>query len=233
MARAKAAGDFARAGSLQGLARALARSSNPRTAEYERVLRRIVPFMVAIFLCVLIVGASFQINQSRTRALSDAVDDIELVSTAVATQLNDAILHSENAGVLEALLKHLPHRALASGRQVILSDASGQIVGVLPAEPDVPNRPDKQTLFDRLGPAQPLTTFNEKAGVLRITLPDGQDALASVRALSAPYGQIAIVHPIRSLLAEWRTSAFRSALLLFATVMAACRPVPSSFRSAT
>ncbi len=220
MARAKVAGDFARAGSLQGLARALSRPSDPRTAEYERILRRFVPFMVATFLCVLIVGASLQVKQSRTRALNDAVDDIELVSTAVATQLNDIITHCENGTVLETLLKHLPNRALASGRQVILSDESGQIVGVLPAEPDAPNGPDKQTLFDRLGPAQPLTTFNEKAGVLRITLPDGQDALASVRALKAPYGQIAIVHPVRSLLAEWRSSAIRSALLLLATVMA-------------
>ncbi len=220
MARAKAAGDFARAGSLQGLAYALSNPSRSRTVEYERLLRRVVPFMVALFLGVLIVGTWVQLRQSRARAMSDAVDDIELVSTAVATQLNDALAHSETAGLIETLLGRLPARALASGRQVILSDAAGEVVGVLPPEPEVANRPSKETLFDRLGPGQPLTTFNEKAGVLRITLSDGEDALASVRALSAPYGQVAIVHPVPSLLTDWRRAAVRSALLLLATVLA-------------
>nr|WP_131194370.1 ATP-binding protein [Lichenihabitans psoromatis] len=217
MARVNAANDFARAGSLQGLARALAEPSHPRTADYEWLIRRIVPVMVVFFLAILATGAFFQATQSRDRALGDAVDDLELVSAVVAAQLNDSITHSPDGSLLDTLAKTLPSRALASGRQLIISDASGVIVGMLPPDPMSSDHPFKQTLYDRLGPAQPLTTFNEKAGVLRITLSDGEDAFATVRALRPPYGQIAIVHPVAGLLADWRSASFRSGFLLFAT----------------
>ena len=215
MARANAANEFARAGSLQGLARALAEPSDPRLADYEWLLRRLVPVMVAFFLAILFVGAFFQATQSRDRALSDAVDDIELVSTVVAAQLNEAVAHRESGQPLETLAGSLPSRALTAGRQIIISDTDGYIVGLLPAEPAMAGA--KQLLFDRLGPAQPLTTFNEKAGVLRITLSDGQDAFATVRALRPPLGQLAIVHPVSGLLADWRSGSLRSGFLLFAT----------------
>jgi two-component system cell cycle sensor histidine kinase PleC len=78
------------------------------------------------------------------------------------------------------------------------------------------------SLSDYLGPAQPLTIFAEKAGVLRITLPDGSDALATVRTLDAPLGQVAFVYPISAILAEWRANAFRNIVLLTCTVMVLC-----------
>ncbi len=218
MARANAVSDAARAGSLQGLARALAQSSHRRTADYEWLLRRLVPVMVFCFLGVLVTGACLQATQSRSRAIGDAIDDIELVGSVAATQLNQALAGSGGEAALATLLQALPSRAFTAGRQVLVSDASGTVVGVLP--PDAGPHDvlaAKQSLSDRLGPAQPLTTFTEKAGVLRITLADGEDALATVRSLNAPYGQIAVVHPVSSLLADWRSAALRSGVLLFAT----------------
>jgi two-component system cell cycle sensor histidine kinase PleC len=56
-----------------------------------------------------------------------------------------------------------------------------------------------------LGPAQPLTTFGVGAGVLEILLPNDTKALATVRMLNAPLGQLAIVQSRDAALAGWRS----------------------------
>ena len=60
-------------------------------------------------------------------------------------------------------------------------------------------------LIDLLGPTQPLTTFGAGAGVMEITLPDDTRALATVRMLDAPFGQIAVVQSRDAALASWRS----------------------------
>src|SRR5262249_41638243 len=70
-----------------------------------------------------------------------------------------------------------------------------------------------------LGPSQPLTDFAEKAGVLRINLADGGDALATVRTLDPPFGQAAIVYPLTAALSDWQAETFRSAILLIFTIL--------------
>ena len=214
MARANVAYDAARAGSLQGLARALAQPCHPRAADYEGLLRRLVPLMVTVFLGILFAGAFLQTTASRSRAFADAADDLEILGSLIANQINDAGAHDHTASPAD-LLRSLPSRAFAAGRQILIADAAGTIAAVAPAEPLPPGAP--QTLFERLGPAQPLTTFAEKAGVLRITLADGSDAYVTVRQLRAPYGQVAIVHPLSGLLQEWWANTLRSGVLLLAT----------------
>jgi two-component system cell cycle sensor histidine kinase PleC len=60
-------------------------------------------------------------------------------------------------------------------------------------------------LIDLLGPTQPLTTFGAGAGVLEIMLPDESRALATVRMLKPPFGQIAVIQPRDAALASWRS----------------------------
>ena len=108
----------------------------------------------------------------------------------------------------------MPSRALARGQQVIVSDAAGNIASSAPAIPS-----GTSSLNDILGPAQPLTIFAEKAGVLRIDLADGSEALASVRTLAPPFGQAAIIYPMTAVLADWEASTFRAAVLVICTVV--------------
>ena len=56
-----------------------------------------------------------------------------------------------------------------------------------------------------MGPTQPLTTFGASAGVMEIVLPDESAALATVRILKAPFGQLAVVQPRAGALAAWRS----------------------------
>src|SRR5262249_40627494 len=59
-------------------------------------------------------------------------------------------------------------------------------------------------LLDILGPGQPLTTFGAGAGVMQLALSDGTEALATVRLLRPPYGQLAVIQTRSDALAVWR-----------------------------
>ena len=213
MARANAANVSAYAGTLQGLARALSEPGHLRMASYEPWLRRLVPLMVAVFMTTLALGAAIQGRDARDRALTDAVGDMELVSTLAANQVNTALSHQPDLKIGDILDRLLPGRAVTAGRQVIVTDQSGNIVATMPRMPSSLHQP----LADLLGPAQPLTVFADKAGVLRINLADGEDVLAAVRTLAPPFGQLAIIHPVSTLLADWRSAIGRAGFLLFAT----------------
>ena len=212
MARANAASVPAQAGTLQGLARALTGPAHLKMAEYEPWLRRLVPLMVAIFMATLAIGALIQGRDTRDRALADAVGDIELIAALAAQNLNSSIAANPKLNVNEALEHGLPGGAMLAGRRVMVSDAAGNIVAAVPSEAAT-----RQPLAGLLGPAQPLTVFADKAGVLRINLADGEDVLAAVRTLRPPFGQLAIIHPVAGLLADWRSASFRSGFLLFST----------------
>lgn len=219
MARANAAADLVRAGSLQGLARALAQPAHCRTADAERAVRRLVPVLVGAFLCVLIGGMALQVSQLRDRTLRDAAADLELIATLAATQLDGAADVGDAAAAAEKQLRALPDRSFAAGRRLIVTDSTGIVAAAVPPFSDG-LEPSGRTLADRLGPAQPLTTFGEKAGVLRITLADDSEALAAVRNLRPPFGQLAVVHPVALLLSDWWTTTLRTALVLGATTFA-------------
>jgi two-component system cell cycle sensor histidine kinase PleC len=99
-----------------------------------------------------------------------------------------------------ALAMVLPSWAKAPGRRTVITDEHGTIVAASPRAPDISGR----KLLDILGTAQPLTTFGAAAGVMEVTTPDGQLLLATVRALPAPFGQIAVTQPRNEALSTWR-----------------------------
>ena len=212
MTRANAANVSAHAGTLQGLARALTQPGHLRMAEYEPWLRRLVPLLVAIFMTVLAIGAVLQCREARDRAVSDAVADVEMLATFAADQVDAALVRQPGAKPADVLERLLPARALTGGRQILITDLSGAVVAAVPRLAE-----QRKALADLLGPAQPLTVFADKAGVLRIDLADGQDVLAAVRQLRPPYGQVAVIHPVTDLLTDWRSASFRSGFLLLST----------------
>ncbi len=56
-----------------------------------------------------------------------------------------------------------------------------------------------------LGETQPLTILGASAGVLEITLADGNRAFATVRTLSATRGQVSVFQLRSEALAPWRS----------------------------
>ncbi|HEV2556870.1 MAG TPA: ATP-binding protein [Bosea sp. (in: a-proteobacteria)] len=198
-----------RADSILGVARSLTHPLYQRFESLEPTFRTVIPGLVALFILLLATGGAIQTTAMREDALADAVGDMDLVSALLARELDSA---SQRGVAPAAVLAALASRHLAAhGRIVHVSAEDGHVISSHPAIGQT-----KRSLVDFLGPTQPLTAFGDRAGVMRIVLPDGVEAIAAVRNLAAPLGQVAVLHPVSRALSIWQQR--RSGLaLLFAT----------------
>jgi two-component system cell cycle sensor histidine kinase PleC len=210
MARADAAIAPLRASTTQGIARSLADPAYQKILAAEPWLRRIVPAMMVVFLGLLAFIAYVHATTSRVESLNDAVADMEVVSALYASELARLATGDLNPGTIQEALDAInPGPALHEGRRIHLSDAAGQIIASAPARSGA-----SLSLADLLGPNQPLTTFAERAGVMLITLPNGEQAIATVRTLPQPFGQIAVVQQVEQALASWKAKTTSYLLLI-------------------
>jgi two-component system, cell cycle sensor histidine kinase PleC len=200
MARAEVASASARSDSIKGLAQSIANPAYRRLLTAEPVLRRAVPVLIIAFLATICVGAVVQVLDHRRQTLNDMDATLDAVADLAAARLSqppaDALARPQ-----EVLAQVLPKWAAAAGRRFLLTNSDGTVLATVPAlDSTVGYR-----LIDRLGPNQPLTTFGAGAGVREITLPDNTTALATVRLLNAPFGQLAVVQTRGHALAAWRS----------------------------
>jgi two-component system, cell cycle sensor histidine kinase PleC len=212
MAGADAACVPARAGTILGVTR-----SAPPILHLKRAepwLRLSVPTLLGVFLVTLGACAYFQIKQSRRDALVEAIAEVDVISTLAAVTAGAMSEGATAEARLATLARSLPPSALRNDRALLIANTAGE---VLASHPTSGLRP--RTLIDLLGEAQPLTAFADRAGVMRIKLADDRDAFATVRNLPGSLGQIAVVHPIESLLADWRGRMTGQVSLLAAAVL--------------
>ncbi|HLH11938.1 MAG TPA: ATP-binding protein [Methylovirgula sp.] len=165
-----------------------------------------------MFIVALTAFTGLLMRDAHDRAIADATLQLGLLAAATTGDFATVTDRSGNPDPARMLIQSLPDHALSGGQHVLLTNDRGTIVAAYPPELGVGG-----TLTDRLGASQPLTIFAEKAGVLRLALPDGTDALATVRDFNA--GQIAFIQPIGSVLAVWRSNALRAAIALVATIV--------------
>ena len=212
MAGADAACVPARAGTILGVTRSA--SPSLRLKQVEPWLRLSVPTLLGVFLVTFGICAFFQIKNGRKDALAAASAEVEVIATLAA--LAGSIGADDELGAearLAGLARSLPLPALPKDRALLIANASGDVLAAYPAF-----GPRPRTFNDLLGDAQPLTIFADRAGVMRIKLADDKEAFAAVRNLAGGTGRIAVVHPVESVLAEWRTRTLGQASLLAAAV---------------
>src|SRR6185312_13441381 len=111
-----------------------------------------------------------------------------------------------------ALADSLSKGATADGRRALLADAEGTIQARAPL-----GGSHMGNLLTILGPQQPLTTFGAEAGVLRLTLLDGTDAIVTVRNVPQTDAQLAFFQPVDQALGDWRRDASLEITLLVCT----------------
>ena len=203
MARAGAASASARSDSIQGLAQSIAKPAYRRLLTAEPLLRRAVPVLIIAFLATICVGAIVQVLDHRRQSLNDMIVTLDAAADIAAERLQQSLAQPRDAQapLPQMLAGALPPWATAAGRQFILTNADGVVAAATPASDATIGR----HLIDLLGPTQALTTFGATAGVMEITLPDDSRALATVRLLKAPFGQIAVVQSRDAALASWRS----------------------------
>lgn len=190
MTRANAACANVRAGSILGVARSLTHPLYQRFETLEPTFRKVIPALVAGFVLIMALGAYVQTSALRDDALTDAATDLDVLAALLVRELD---LASREERATSAALEALTTRHIAGrGRLVHVSDGRGMVIA---NEPVIGS--SERSLIDLLGPAQALTVFADRAGVMKITLPGGIEALATVRNLAAPLGQVAVLHPTK------------------------------------
>jgi two-component system cell cycle sensor histidine kinase PleC len=207
----------ARAGTILGVARSDAHPTYRRLEQYEPLLRLAVPALLILFLVTLTASAWIQVRDGRKNTLIDAISDIDIIASLSAAKLGDRPAPSDRsqaAAQLEALAKGMPSSALTQSRSLLLIDQSGTVLAVFPPSENAPRK-----LGDVLGDAQPLALFADRAGVMTIRMPDGNEGIATVRSLHASSGQIALIQPLPSVLSSWWTRTIGNISLLGATIV--------------
>jgi len=204
MARAETASASLRSDSIKGLAQSIANPAYRRLLNAEPLLRRAVPVLIVAFMLTICVGAAVQVLDHRQQVVADATQTIEALADQLAVQLNRTATDGRPALARSAAsLPHaLPDWAAGAGRRAVIADADGTIIASIPNEPSLQGR----SVLDVLGPWQPLTALGADAHTMPIVLPDGQMALASVRALLNPVGTLAVLQPLDDALADWRST---------------------------
>ena len=191
-----------------------------RRANLELVARWAVPAALLVFLATIVTISLTFAYDDQGRMVGAATTELELAATVIADDI-DIRMHDEpDMTPAKALAHALPAHALSRGQEVLLSDQAGRIVATYPATAAVRKTIGAETIgtvSEVFGTAQPMTVFAEKAGVMRLVLPSGAEVLATVRSLHEPLGQIAVVHPMESVLSVWRSALKRTLLLLAAT----------------
>jgi two-component system cell cycle sensor histidine kinase PleC len=204
MARADAASASLRSDSIKGLAQSIANPAYRRLLSAEPLLRRAVPVLIIAFMLTICIGAAVQVLDLRRQVLVEAARIVEALADQWAIALDGARDYGKTSSArTAATLPHaLPAWAAGAGRSVLIASGDGTIIASIPDEPSLSGR----SILDVLGPLQPLTTFGAGAHTMPITLPDGETALASVRALKNPTGMLAVLQPLDGALAEWRST---------------------------
>ena len=201
MARANAATFSARA----EFETETATSSSPIVGLSASHLQRqfILPLTVILAAICLSVFGVHDAIEGRKAVYEAAVDEIDMVATGLKAEMNLLARKSD------AALPAFAPRVFAHGREIYLTNESGMVINQMPQR-----QISGANLQDVMGSTQPLTFFADTAGAMQITMADGREALAAVRTLEAPYGQLALIQPMRDVYSAWRMDVLRSALLI-------------------
>lgn len=213
MARATVAGLFLQQRKLSHPTEAWFAPARRRILRAEPALRRAVPALIVLFLATLAGVVTLQAVDGRDRQIKAAADDLGALAAIAAFEAPQISPRSDRRAFGDALVAALPNNAAQRGRRIYLADETGRVVAAAGAPDGLP----PADLLTLLGPAQPLTTFGERAGVMRLTLPDGGEALATVRDLAnGRPGQVALLQPVDDVLAPWR-AATNSSITVYAS----------------
>jgi two-component system cell cycle sensor histidine kinase PleC len=175
------------------------------------LLRRLIPILLITFTCIACAGFAFQLTEGKRAALDAAEAKLALLADNTALNLKDKTLSSSESWQA-ALAASLPKGATSDGREALLADAEGNIQAQAPI-----GGTHARNLLTVLGPQQPLTTLGADAGVLRLTLVDGTDAIVTVRDIAKTDAQLAFFQPIAEALLDWRRDASLEITLLVCT----------------
>jgi two-component system, cell cycle sensor histidine kinase PleC len=174
----------------------------------------LVPAAALLFLLALALITTQHLRNERHRAFEGATREMDLRATLLAARLDAALAASPDMAPQDLLHVALDQQPVLPEGAIALANEAGGIVAQTPPAP-----PSGASIAELLGAGDPLTILADKAGVLRIRAPGGEDELATVRNLHPPLGQLAYTMRTNDLLAPWRQAAMITILLLASTIV--------------
>lgn len=150
----------------------------------------------------------FEIKAQPAQAVDSTLTESEVASADIASQIVPSIITPDTNIMQEWLFGALPDIELAKPYRIFMIDSNGMIVASIPrGETDM-----RKMLVDLLGRSQILSTFGASAGVLDVTLPDNQAALAAVHHIGNDRGSVAVIQNEAELLAAWKQKVARNVI---------------------
>jgi two-component system cell cycle sensor histidine kinase PleC len=216
MARAESASASAHSDSIKGLAQAVARPAYRRLITAEPFLRRAVPVLIIAFLLTLGIAAFVDVRERLRQAVAKSAEELDLVATVIADRVERQAASEAGDAVnrgFRAFERINWPQATASGRIVLLTDATSTIIATQP----VMNGYVGRKLNEAIGRDPQTPAVKLLPGVSEIALADGSSTLLALRDLAMPLGQIAIAQRRSVVLSGWRADTTLAVTLFSAT----------------
>ncbi len=202
---------------VAGYARQLSHPAYENLLRSETFLRRLVPILIVLFLCVVAV-ARWSTLQNQAEYIRNSTNaEMHFIAELIEERINSANLDVEgdlSAMDLQNILSDVvPSRFLNDFRQVTLTNKYEKIIASLPYKPEL----NGQELSSVLGDVVLLTTFGRKADNRTVELRDGSSALAVHRILSGNLGGVTLVQPESETFASWNKTVSLNVTLFVGT----------------
>lgn len=192
----------------------LARPTYLRLLASEPWLKRSVPVLIVLFIVLLAFVLALEFYTQRILITERTETTISLVASAISARIDSTVRTlpdtPSSTDFQRLLADALPAASTAEYRKILMSDASGIIRATAPVDSKLIG----QILSEQFGQGQPLTTFGQRAGVLKVMMADRTEAFATVHHLVTPLGSIAVVQPATKTFSMWR-NALSSRVTLF------------------
>ena len=202
---------------LAGHARLFVHPGYARLVNTEPYVKQFIPLLIILFVVALGAMRGVALYQAHAEAEASAAVRLSLIAKAVGGEFAEpraAVSFTTPSEMLQGTLENaLPPFATALGRIVFVMDPQGMVLAAVPRDPDLIGR----YIDEVFGASQPLTTLGERAGVLPLTLPTGDDVIATVHHNLEGAGSIAVLQPLSGVFADWRRTVSREATVFVAT----------------
>ncbi|MGN6286171.1 MAG: PAS domain-containing sensor histidine kinase [Afipia sp.] len=194
MARAHTASTCTQSDSIKGLAESIAQPAYHRLLIAEPALRRAVPILIIAFLVTICIGAFVQVLDQTRHKQASLKRDLSALADVLAERINRSgtIRHDRTATaekLQELLPGMIPAWGYAPGRHIMIGGIEQRVLAHLPAT----ESGDAKPLVDLLGTVQAVTAQATENAIVELTLPNGNTALTTQRAVKWLPGQIVVV----------------------------------------
>ncbi len=186
---------------ISGHASLLARPAYERLVAAEPFLKRLIPVLIIVFLCIVAAARYVQLIDMRDDREAFAREQIAMSASVVAADLADRLEAPPNDAVsLAAILASAIPQGLTRGeRAMYVTDGDGVVLAMANGQPSAMGN----YISDVARDVQALLAFGSGAGVVETTLADGRRAIATSRELAN--GALVVIEPTDALEREWRS----------------------------